>query len=159
MPDREPACDHLRRDHRAIEERLDTLLAALLNLAPERIPEIQATVRELQDLAAIHFAKEEQIFYPKLRPMAADLLASLDLQHEEVRELERHVAELLAEPPQDPDSRWLTELRSFGIEFHDRIQHHIVDEEDHLFRLAGKRLPLEDQESLARAMEDVHGGM
>src|SRR6266568_322958 len=126
MPDAEPACDHLRRDHRAIEERLDTLLAALLNLAPERVPEIQTVVRELQDLAAVHFAKEEQIFYPKLRPIAADLLTSLDLQHEEVRELERHVAELLTDPPPVPDSRWLNELRNFGIEFHDRIQHHIV---------------------------------
>ena len=155
MPETEPACDHLRRDHRAIEERLDRLLASLLNLTPERIPEIQATVGELRDLAAIHFAKEEQIFYPKLRPMAGDLLASLDVQHEEVRELERHVAELLADPPQDPDSRWLNELRGFGIEFHDRIQHHIVDEEDHLFRRAGERLVLEDQESLARAMEGV----
>ena len=159
MLDREPACDHLRRDHRVIEERLDILLAALMNLTSERIPEIQATVRDLQDLAAIHFLKEEQIFYPKLRPMAADLLASLDHQHEEVRELERHVAELLAEPPEDPDSRWLNELRTFGIEFHDRIQHHIVDEEDHLFQLAGERLVLEDQQSLARAMEHVHGGM
>jgi hemerythrin-like domain-containing protein len=155
MPDTGAACDHLRRDHRAIEERLDTLLAALLNVEPARIPEIQATVRELQDLAAIHFAKEEQIFYPKLRPMAGELLASLDLQHEQVRELERHVAELLAEPPQDPDSRWLNELRSFGIEFHDRIQHHIVDEEDHLFRLAGERLSPEDQENLAEAMQAV----
>ena len=155
MPDNQPACDHLRRDHRAIEDRLDTLLAALLNLTSERIPEIQAIVRQVQDLAALHFAKEEQIFYPKLRPIAAELLASLDLQHEEVRELERHVAELLADPPPSPDSRWLNELRNFGIEFHDRIQHHIVDEEDHLFRLAGERLSREDQESLARDMEGM----
>jgi hemerythrin-like domain-containing protein len=155
MPETEPACDHLRRDHRAIEEYLDTLLNALLNLAPERIPEIQAVVRSLQQLSAIHFAKEEEIFYPKLRPMAADLLASLDAQHEEVRELEWHVTELLAEPPQTPDSRWLNELRSLGIEFHDRIQHHIVDEEEHLFRLAGERLSLEDQTVLESAMARV----
>src|SRR6516162_7515817 len=100
MREPEPACDHLRKDHWAIEEHLDILLGALVRLTPERIPEIQATVLGLQDLAAIHFAKEEQIFYPKLWPMAADLLASLDLQHVEVRELERHVTELLAEPPQ-----------------------------------------------------------
>jgi hemerythrin-like domain-containing protein len=156
MPDNQPACDHLRRDHRAIEDRLDTLLAALLNLTSERIPEIQAIVRQVQDLAALHFAKEEQIFYPKLRPVAAGLLTSLDLQHEDVRELERHVAEMLTGPPRDPDPRWLNELRTLGIEFHDRIQHHIVDEEDHLFRLAGERLSLTDQEILARAMEDVH---
>ncbi|HKE23979.1 MAG TPA: hemerythrin domain-containing protein [Bryobacteraceae bacterium] len=152
MVETEPACGHLRQDHRAIEKYLDTLLDALLNLAPERTPEIQAVVRGLQNLSAIHFAKEEEVFYPRLRPMAADLLARLEAQHEEVRELERHVTELLGEPPQSPDSRWWNELRSLGVEFHDRIQHHIVDEEDHLFRLAGEHLTLEDQQVLASAM-------
>jgi len=115
MPETEPACDHLRRDHRAIEQYLDTLLNALPNLAPERIPEIQRAVRGLQDLSAIHFAKEEHIFYPILRPMAADLLASLDAQHEDVRELERHVTELLAEPPQNgsPGSSCLRQDHGF----------------------------------------------
>jgi hemerythrin-like domain-containing protein len=155
MRESAPACENLRKDHRAIEERLDILLAALLHLTPELIPEIQATVRELQNLAAIHFEKEETIFYPKLRPLLSDLLDRMDLQHEEVRELERHLAELLAEPPQTPESRWLNELRSIGIEFHDRIQHHIVDEEDQLFRLAEDRLTAEEQESLARAMNAV----
>jgi len=155
MPESEPACDQLRSDHRHIEQCLDALLAALLDLTTERIAGIQATVREIQNLSALHFAKEEQIFYPKLKPIAAELLASLDVQHEEVRELERHVAGLLAEPPSAPDTRWLNELRALGIEFHDRIQHHIVDEEDHLFRLAGDWLSGEDQEKLARAMDAV----
>ena len=157
MSESAPACEHLRKDHRVIEERLDILLAALLQLTPELIPEIQATVRELRGLAAIHFEKEETIFYPKLRPLLSDLLERMDLQHEEVRELERHLADLLAEPPQTPESRWLNELRSFGIEFHDRIQHHIVDEEDQLFRLAEERLTGEEQESLADAMNAVQG--
>jgi len=152
-----PACENLRKDHRAIEERLDVLLAALQRLTPELIPEIRATVRELQDLAAIHFEKEEAIFYPKLRPLVSDLLDRMGLQHADVRELERDLAELLAEPPQTPDSRWLNELRSIGIEFHDRIQHHIVDEEDQLFRLAEDRLTAEEQESLASAMNAARG--
>jgi len=149
------ACEHLRKDHRAIEQRLDILLAALLRLTPEVIPEIQATMRDLQDLAAIHFEKEEKIFYPKLRPVASGLLDRLDLQHEEVRELERHLAQLLAAPPQAPEARWLSELRSIGIEFHDRMQHHIVDEEDQLLRLAEDLLTRDEQESLAKAMEAV----
>jgi hemerythrin-like domain-containing protein len=155
MRESAPACENLRKDHRAIEERLDILLAALLHVTPELIPEIQAAVRDLQDLAAIHFEKEETIFYPKLRPLVSDVLDRMDVQHEEVRELERHLAELLAEPPQTPESRWLNELRSLGIEFHDRIQHHIVDEEDLLFRLAEDRLTAEEQESLAGAMNSV----
>jgi hypothetical protein len=71
MPEPEPACDHLHRDHRVFDEHLDILLAALLRLTPERTPEIQATVRELQDPATIHFDKEEKIFYPRLRPQAS----------------------------------------------------------------------------------------
>jgi hemerythrin-like domain-containing protein len=149
------ACEHLRKDHRVIEERLDILLAALLHLTPELVPQIQAAVRDLQNLASAHFEKEETIFYPKLRPLVSDLLDRLDLQHEEIRELERHLAELLAEPPQSPDSRWLNELRSFGIEFHDRIQHHIVDEEDQLLRVAEDRLTTDEQQALAKAMEAV----
>ena len=155
MPKPAPACENLRKDHRAIEERLDILLATLLHVTPELIPEIQATVHDLQDLAAIHFEKEETIFYPKLRPLVSDVLDRMDQQHEEVRELEQHLAELLAEPPQTPEFRWLNELRSLGIEFHDRIQHHIVDEEDQLFRLAEDRLTAEEQESLASAMTSV----
>jgi hemerythrin-like domain-containing protein len=148
------ACALLRIDHRAIEERLDRLLAALLDLRPERIPEIQATVTALQSLAKLHFRKEEEIFYPKVRPLDPDLLHRLDEQHENVREAERHLAEILADP-QAADPRWMNELRSFGITFHDRIQHHIVDEEDQLFRIASERLTMEDQESLAIAMASI----
>jgi hemerythrin-like domain-containing protein len=137
-----------------MEEHLDALLAALQNLSPERISGIRATISEIQRLAAVHFRKEEEVFYPKMRPVAADLLASLDLQHEEVRELERHLTESLADPPDPPDARWLNELRALGIEFHDRIQHHIVDEEDQLFRLAANHLTREDHEGLVKAMQD-----
>jgi hemerythrin-like domain-containing protein len=157
MSESAPASEHLRKDHRVIEERLDILLAALLRLTPELIPEIQATVRAIQDLAAIHFEKEETIFYPKLRPLLSDLLDRMDVEHEEVREVERHLAQLLTEPPKTPDSRWLNELRSFGIAFHDWIQHHIVDEEDQLLRLAEDLLTAEDQESLVGAMSALQG--
>jgi hemerythrin-like domain-containing protein len=71
--------------------------------------------------------------------------------------VERYLAKLLAKPPQPPDSRWLNEVRAFGIEFYDRIQHHIVDEEDQLLRLAEDRLTTEEQDSLAKAMEAVRG--
>lgn len=149
------AFENLRTDHRAIEERLDTLLAALLYLTPERVPEIQATVSALQDLAAMHFEKEEGIVYPALRPLIPDLLSRMDEQHEEVRQVEEYVAELLADPPERPAPRWLNELRSFGIELHDLIQHHIVEEEEELFRLGDERLNADEQERLAAAVEAV----
>ena len=154
MLEPDAACALLRADHRAIEEHLDRLLAALLDLRPERISEIQNSVVKIQALAKLHFRKEEGIFYPQVRPLDPDLLHRLDEQHGDVREAERHLAEILAYP-QASDPRWMNELRSFGITFHDRIQHHIVDEEDQLFRIAGERLTIEDQESLAIAIASI----
>jgi len=144
----------MRADHRAIEEHLDRLLAALLDLRPERISEIQASVAKIQALAKLHFRKEEEIFYPTVRPLDPDLLHPMGEQHEDVRKAERHLAEILAYRHAS-DTRWMNNLRSFGIAFHDRIQHHIVDEEDQLFRVAGERLTIEDQESLAIAMAGI----
>lgn len=157
MPESAPASEHLRKEHRVIEERLDILLAALLRLTPELIPEIQGPYARFKILPLSISKKRRRIFYPKLRPLLSDLLDRMDVEHEEVREVERYLAELLAEPPQTPDSRWLNELRSFGIAFHDRIQHHIVDEEDQLLRLAEDLLTAEDQESLAAAMSALRG--
>jgi hypothetical protein len=99
-------CDHLRHDHRQMEEYL--------------------------------------------RPAFPDLLSKMDLQHEDVRELDHLVSELLPDPPEFPEARWADELRRPCIELHDRIQHHIVDEEDQLFRLADRDLTPDDQAMLAR---------
>lgn len=151
-----PACDHLRADHRRMETYIDRLLAALRRVRPESVPDVQAAVQDIRRLSAIHFEKEEVIFYPSLRPALPDLLAQMDRQHEEVREVEQYVGELLSDPPPTPGSGWLNELRSFGTELHDLIQHHIVEEEDQLFRLAESLLTTEDQERLAVEMTKVH---
>ena len=148
-------CDNLRGDHRRIEGHLDRLLDACEHLSAERIPEVQSIVGCLEQLSAIHFEKEEKILYPRLRSFEPALLDQMDRQHEVVREVEAHVAEMLADPPQVPDPRWLNELRLVGIELHDHIQHHIVDEEDHLFRVAEEHLSLEEQSGLATAMKAV----
>jgi hemerythrin-like domain-containing protein len=113
-------------------------------------------MEDIRRLATIHFEKEEVIFYPSLRPALPELLAQMDQQHEEVREVEHHVVALLSDPPANPDSRWMNELRLLGTELHDLIQHHIVAEEDDLFRLAESRLSAEDQKRLAAEMTDVH---
>lgn len=144
-----PACDNLREDHRQIETYLDRLLAALQHPSAERVREVQAIVAGIQRLSAVHFEKEEGVLYPRLRSVEPELLDQMDGQHEVVREVEKSVAEMLADPPQAPDSRWLNELRLLGIEFHDHIQHHIVEEEDHLFRVAEDHLDLEEQTGLA----------
>ena len=68
------------------------------------------------------------------------------------------VAEMLADTPEIPEQRWLDELRRSGVELYDRIQHHIVDEEDQLFRVAGSHLTPDDQETLASAFKKIQSG-
>jgi hemerythrin-like domain-containing protein len=150
------ACEHLREDHREMEAYLDRLLAALQRLGPERIAEAQAAVRDIRRLSSIHFEKEEVIFYPSLRPAFPDLLARMDQQHDEVREVAQHVGDLLSDPPPTPESRWLNDLKLFGTELYDLIQHHIVEEEDQLFRLAESQLTTKDQERLTVEMTKLH---
>lgn len=102
------------------------------------------------------FRKRRADFLPSLCPAFRDLVGQMEQQHEQIRELEQHVAEMLSDPPQVPDSRWLNDLRMFGSQFHDFIQHHIVDEEDNLLRLAESQLTREDQERLAAEMIRLH---
>ena len=122
----------------------------------ELIGEAQAALRQIRNLSAIHFEKEEVIFYPSLRPAFPDLMAQMDRQHDEVREVEQHVEELFSDPPGAPESRWLNDVRLFGTELYDLIQHHIVEEEDQLFRLAESRLTMEEQDRLSAEMMKVY---
>jgi len=139
-----------------METYIDRLLTALRRAGPESVPEVQAAVHDIRRLSSIHFEKEEVIFYPSLRPAFPDLLAQMDRQHEEVREVEQYIEELMSDPPPTPEPRWLNDLQLFGTELCDLIQHHIVEEEDQLFRLAESRLATEDQERLAVEMAKVH---
>ena len=138
-----------------MEEYLDRLFAAVSHPGPEMAAHVRSAVASLQRLEAPHFEKEESLFYPKLRPAFPDLLNQMDLQHEDVRELDRLVSELLSDPPEVSDVRWLDELRRSCIELHDRIQHHIVDEEDQLFQLTDRHLTPEDDEILAGAFKKI----
>ncbi|MGA3259540.1 MAG: hemerythrin domain-containing protein [Bryobacteraceae bacterium] len=92
------------------------LLAALQQLGPALIAEAQAAVRDIRRLSSIHFEKEEVVFYPSLRLAFPDLLTEMDHQHDEVREVEQYVGDLLSDPPLTPESRWLNDLRLFGAE-------------------------------------------
>jgi hemerythrin-like domain-containing protein len=150
-----PACDHLREDHRRMEDYLDRLFKALSDIRPEIVPEIRETMANLQRLEALHFEKEEGLFYPNLRSAFPDLLAQMDLQHQDIREVEQHVAEMLSNAPELPEVRWLDEVRRSGTELYDRIQHHIFEEEEQLFRVAGTHLSPDEQESLAIAFARI----
>jgi hypothetical protein len=63
--------------------------------------------------------------------------------------------ELIESIEGSPDERQLAELTRFSIELCDVIQHHIVDEEDQLLRLADVRLSREEQTSLATKMKQL----
>ena len=132
-----------------METYIDRLLTALRCAGPKSVPEVEEAVRNIRRLSSIHFEKEEVIFYPSLRPAFPDLLAQMDGQHAEVREVELYIGEILSDPLPSPESHWLDELRLFGTLLHDYIQHHIVAEEDQLFLLAETRLATEDQDRLA----------
>ena len=138
-----------------MEEYLDRLLAALSRVGPEAVSGVCSAVAQLERLEALHFEKEEALFYPRLRTAFPDLLAQMDAEHKDIREVEQHVAEMLADPPEVPEARWLDELRRAGAELYDRIQHHIVDEEDQLFRVAANHLTPDDQEALAIAFRKI----
>ena len=142
-----------------MEEYLDRLLAALSHISPELVSDVRGAVTSLQRLETLHFEKEESLFYPKLRSAFPDLLARMDLQHQDIREVEQHVAEMLADTPEIPEQRWLDELRRYGVELYDRIQHHIIDEEDQLLRLAASHLTPDDQETLGSAFMKIQSGI
>jgi len=138
-----------------MEECLDRLFAAVSHPGPELVAQVRSAISSLQRLEAVHFEKAESLFYPKLRPAFPDLLGKMDLQHKDVRELDHLVSELLSDLPEFPEARWADELRRSCIELHDRIQHHIVDEEDQLFRLADRDLTPADQAMLAAGFEKI----
>lgn len=142
-----------------MEVYLDRLLAALSHVTPALVSDICSTMANLQRLETSHFEKEESLFYPKLRPAFPDLLAQMDLQHQDIREVEQHVAGMLADAPELPDIRWLDEIRRSGTELYDRIQHHIVDEEDQLFGVAGRHLTPDEQETLTSAFQKIQSRM
>lgn len=151
-----PASDSLRSDHREIEIHLDSLLALLLGLHGKGIAEVRHEFDEIRRISARHFEKEEKVLYPRLRQSAPELLARLEEQHEHARELESHLEALVA-ADRPAGSREATELRRLGIEFHDTLQHHIVEEEDHLLRVADAELSEQEQVEMGRRMEGIGG--
>jgi len=150
-----PASDLLRADHRKIETYLDSMILALKHLTADRVTGIRQDFIAIQRVTGLHFEREERIFYPEVRPRAPQILAQMDQEHEVVRETERCLHELLEVIPVPPSQRDLDELHRLGIEFHDAIQVHIVDEEDQLLKLADEFLSLSEQQHIAAAMLQI----
>jgi hemerythrin-like domain-containing protein len=152
------ASDLLRADHRKIETHLDSLLLALKHLSADKVNGIRQDFTAIQRLATVHFEQEERVFYPEVRPSAPLILVQMDEEHETVRETERYLSELLESFPLSPVQRDLDELYRLGIEFHDAIQVHIVDEEDQLLKLADHLLSASEQQRIAAGMLQITSG-
>ena len=150
-----PASDMLRADHRQVEVWIDRLLEVAKRPTPTLITDVRHIFGEIHSLTSPHFTKEESVFYPRLRPILPDLLAKMDEQHAYIREVEDNLRELIATVGDEPSDRELTELVRFSVELFDTVQHHIVDEEDQLLRVADLQLLPEEQSKLAKAMKAV----
>jgi hemerythrin-like domain-containing protein len=148
-----PASDLLRSEHRLIEEEIDRLLQSAKRPVNDVVSEVRQAFTGVQCISRLHFAKEEGVLYPYLRGKLPDLLAQMDEQHEYAKEVERNLSELLAEIAGAPSDRQLGELVRFAVELYDVIQHHIVEEEDQLLRLADSCLDMEEQSALAAQMK------
>ena len=151
------ASDLLRADHRKMEKHLDSLLDALKHLGAERVAEIRRDFGELEKLAEVHFKQEERVYYPRVRALAPQVMDLMEEQHGVVRETERGLHELLESFSDPATQRSLDELHRIGIEFHDAVEVHIIDEEDQLLKLADQLLTPDEQRSLGAAMRQVAG--
>ncbi len=149
-----PASDMLRADHRQIEVWIDRLLEVAKH-PPDLINDVRRIFTEIQLLTAPHFNKEERVFYQRLRPILPALLAQMDEQHAYIHEVEDNLRELIATVGDEPSDRELAELVRFSVELFDTVQHHIVDEEDKLLRVADSQLSPEEQDQLAKAMKAI----
>jgi hemerythrin-like domain-containing protein len=149
------ASDLLRSEHRLIEIQLDQLLDAVKHPTEDIVSDLRRALAGVQRLLQPHFEKEEGVVYPYVRAQLPELLSQLDEQHEYAREVEGHLVELLEAVQGAPNERQRDELVRFATELYDVIQHHIVDEEDQLLRLADSMLSQEEQTSLTAKMKDL----
>lgn len=131
------------------------MLDALLHLTPGLVHDIRRHFHEIRRLTTPHFEREEEVFYSAIRDREPALLARMDQQHAETRQIEGFLDEVLAAWPEAPVERDLQELHRLGIEFHDAVQTHIIAEEDDLLALADRSLSCEEQVRLLAQMDQT----
>jgi hemerythrin-like domain-containing protein len=147
------ASDLLRAEHREVENHLDDLHSTLKHLSPEQIDNISREVAYIRKLVGAHMDIEERVFYPAVPVRVEDVLPAMLKQHDDIREAGRCIGELLSGFPKTPTDRDMGELYRLGIELHDAVEVHIVDEEQQLLKLVDEQLSSEQQRSLLAAME------
>lgn len=149
------ACDLLRAEHRQIETQIDRLLTTVKHPDGGTVLQVRDAFAEIQNLMTSHAHKEEQVLYPYLRARFGELLAKMDQQHEYIAEVIESMEELTGMVGQGLPERQFRELIRLSMELFNVIQHHIVDEEDQLFRLANLHLSALEQDNLAAKMGEL----
>jgi iron-sulfur cluster repair protein YtfE (RIC family) len=101
-------------------------------------------LRELADDLAAHMAIEQQIFYPAIRALKADLVAE---SFEEHAVAELALKRLLATAPSSPSFKAkVTTLKEL-------IEHHVEEEEEELFPVVEKKVDDEELLELGKRMK------
>jgi hemerythrin-like domain-containing protein len=146
-----PALPHdavklLERDHRRFEKLMEEGEETTARASKRRRSVLHTLAAEI----AAHERKEEKVLYPALK------------RHREAKDIvlegyqEHHVADVLvAELKQmDPaDERWGAKFKVLK----ESLEHHIEEEEGHMFRTARSVLGRERLDQLGRRMQSLNG--
>jgi hypothetical protein len=130
----------LKEEHRALEEHLDELLAAIRS--GDGLVE---SFRRAEVLAVAHYRREES-FLKRLSRYQPALAAKIAAQHADAMEIAARLEEAIA-ASQRPD------VLSLARRFHAIAQHNIIEEERDVFPLADRCFTEAEQRQLSRAIE------
>ncbi len=152
-----PATDQLRVEHRAMERLLERFEGELGDPQGEGLVALAGTVAEIRRHLALHFSKEEDVFYPALAETVAPddkTLNKLNDDHSDVRETLAALGELMdkAPPGTDLPVSERAEVSSLGWQLWNLVHHHIEEEEQGLLAFADRTLDAETQHRLASEM-------
>ncbi len=131
--------EYIGGEHRRIEETLDALIEALHGGDATTALELFRTAWRR---AEPHFQAEEQVLFPALPAGFGKLVAKMEEQHAQVREV---AAEL--------EGAGAVDFIALGRRFHALLQHHLIEEERDLIALAGRFLERPSERELIEALE------
>jgi cell division septum initiation protein DivIVA len=120
-----PATTQLKEEHRALEEHLDALLAAIRS--GDGLVE---SFRRAEAPAAAHYRQEES-FLERFSRYEPVLAAKMAAQHAEAMEIAARLEEAIA-------AGQSSDVLSLARRFHAIAQHNIIEEERDVFPLAAR---------------------
>jgi len=135
----------LKKDHRIVGGLITTL---------QMSPRVNATLRktffdQIRNGLLIHAQAEEEVLYPVMRNyMFTGGESQVDVsyrEHQEIKDLLNDLA--WQETLSDDFDMKLTELKT-------KVDHHVQEEENEMFRIISERMSTEEQEELGRRIHN-----